>query len=102
MLQAKRVDSHKDLNILNGPAWRRPEGLGEVLQQDLVKIVDDSHVPLAEEEQAFSLIRDKVKRGQRLTNEESELLHRLVNKAKEWLEGIQQSAETEPEHTFAG
>lgn len=76
--------------------------LGKISPQDLIRIIDDSHVPLAEEEQAFSLIREKVKLGQRLTEEEEDFLHLVVNKAKEWQEGIQRSAETEPEHTFAG
>jgi hypothetical protein len=70
--------------------------------QELVRIVDDSHVPLAEEEQRLSSIRGKVKRGERLSKDEEEFLHMLVEKAKEWQKAVQSSADTELEYTLSG
>ncbi len=77
-------------------------GLGKTPAQELIRIIDDSNVPLAEEEHTLSSIREKVRRGERLTGKEDEFLHQLVNKAKEWQRAVQSSADTEPEHTLSG
>ncbi len=78
--------------------WR----LGRVSTRDLIRIIDDSRVPLAEEEQTLSSIKEKVRQGKPLTKEEGRFLRGLMNKAREWQKAVQSSADTEQEHTFAG
>ncbi len=70
--------------------------------QDLIRIIDDSQVPLAEEEHILSSIRVKVKQGEPLTKKEDDFLHTLIAKAKEWQRAVQSSADTELEHTLSG
>ncbi len=70
--------------------------------RDLVKMIDDSHVPLAEEEHMLSSIRVKVNHHERLTDKEVEFLHELASKAEEWQSAVQRSAETEREDTLSG
>ena len=65
-------------------------------------MIDDSHVPLAEEEHMLSSSRLKVNHHERLTKKEDDFLYELVNKAKEWQRAVQRSAETQPEDTLSG
>ncbi len=76
--------------------------LGKTSTLDLIRIIDDSHVPLAEEEQTLSSIKEKVRQGKPLTKEEDRFLRGLTNKAREWLKAVQSSADTDRDHTFAG
>ncbi len=82
--------------------WRGRPRLGKTSPQDLIRIIDDSQVPLAEEEHLLSSIRVKVKQGEPLTKKEDEFLHKLIDKAKEWQRAVQSSADTELEHTLSG
>ncbi len=76
--------------------------LGKASTQDLIRKIDDSHVPLAEEEQTLSSIKEKVRQGKTLTKEEDRFLRELMTKAREWQKAVQSSAATERDHTFAG
>ncbi len=77
-------------------------GSDRTAPRELIRIIDDSSVPLAEEENMLSPIRVKVKRGDRLTKKENEFLRKVADKAREWQRAVQSSAETEPEHTLSG
>ena len=68
----------------------------------LIKAIDDSKVPLAEEETRFSSIKAKVRKGLSLTNEERNFLERLASKAKEWEAAITSSKDTDPQDTMSG
>ncbi len=76
--------------------------MGKTLPRDLINVIEDSHVPLAEEERTLSSIIEKVRRGERLTGKEDDFLRKLADKAKEWQRAVQSSADTEPEHTMSG
>lgn len=68
----------------------------------LIRIIEDSKIPLGEEEQRLSVIRRKVEQGKTLTGEEEAFLHRLVDKANEWERGLKSSEDTEPGDTLSG
>jgi len=68
----------------------------------LIKAIDDSKVPIAEEETRFSMIKSKVRKGLPLTNEERDLLEKLASKAKQWEAAITSSRETDPKDTMSG
>ena len=68
----------------------------------LIKIIDESKIPLGEEETSFSSIKEKVKMGESLTKGEQALLRRLRDKANEWQRGLTSSADTERSDTMSG
>ena len=68
----------------------------------LIRIIDDSKIPLGTEEATLSSIREKVKRGEPLTKEEQAFLHELVDRANEWQKGLTSSADTERSDTMSG
>ncbi len=70
--------------------------------QMLIKLIDDSKVPLAEEESKFSSIKSKVRRGLPLSNEERGFLEKLVSKAEQWEAGVRSSKNTDPNDTLSG
>lgn len=75
---------------------------GKKTPQTLIKVIDDSTVPLAEEESKFSLIKSKVRKGVSLSKEEQVFLERLASKAREWEAGIKSSKDTDPDDTLSG
>ena len=70
--------------------------------QNLLEMIDDSGYPGGEEESALSPIREKIANGESLTRDEDSLLHKLVDRAREWHRAERSSAETEPENTMPG
>ncbi len=68
----------------------------------LLEIIEESGYPIAEEELTLSPIRDKIGKGERLTREEDDFLHKLADIAREWHRAERSSAETEPENTMSG
>ncbi len=70
--------------------------------QNLLEMIDESGYPVGEEESALAQIREKIGRGEGLTRQEDSLLHKIVDRAREWHRAEKSSAETEPENTMSG
>ena len=68
----------------------------------LIRIIEDSDIPLGEEESKLNKIKGKVEHDEPLSREEENFLTRLVERAKDWQKGLKSSSETEPEDTLPG
>ncbi len=68
----------------------------------LIKIIEDSKIPLGEEESKLHSIKEKVERDLPLSRQEEAFLARLVEKANEWQRGTKSSEDTEPADTMSG
>ncbi len=70
--------------------------------QKLLKIIEDSKIPLGEEETRLHSIKGKVERDARLSRDDEAFLARLVEKANEWQRGTKSSEDTETADTMSG
>ncbi len=70
--------------------------------RNLLKIIEDSKIPLGEEETRLHLIRGKLARDARLSKEDGAFLARLVERANEWQRGTKSSEDTETADTMSG
>ena len=70
--------------------------------QNLIDMIDESGYPLVEDEAALSEIREKIGRHEHLNREEDALLHKIVDRARDWHRAEKTSADTEPENTMSG
>ncbi len=70
--------------------------------QNLIDMIDESGYPLGEEESALSAIREKIEQNEHLNREEDSLLHKIVDRAREWHRAEKTSSDTEPENTMSG
>ena len=68
----------------------------------LIKIIEDSKIPLGEEEAKLQSIKGKVERDLPLSREDQTFLARLVERANEWQRGTKSSEDTEPADTMSG
>ena len=68
----------------------------------LIKIIEDSKIPLGEEEAKLHSIKGKVERDVPLSREDEAFLARLVERANEWQRGTKSSEDTEPADTMSG
>ena len=68
----------------------------------LIQMIEDSEVPLSEEEPAFQAVKQKHAKGESLTIEEQNLVYKLAMKAREWNTAVESSAMTEREETLPG
>jgi len=68
----------------------------------LIRIIEDSKVPLEEEESKDQKIKGKVEHDEQLSREDEVFLTRLVERANEWQKGLKSSSDTEPEDTLPG
>ncbi len=68
----------------------------------LLKIIEDSKIPLGEEETRLHSIKGKVERDAQLSREDEAFLARLVEKANEWQRGTKSSEDTETADTMSG
>ncbi len=68
----------------------------------LIKMIEDSKIPLGEEEAKLHSIKGKVERDVRLSREDEAFLARLVERANEWQRGTKSSEDTEPADTMSG
>jgi hypothetical protein len=68
----------------------------------LIKIIEDSKIPLGEEDAKLYSIKGKVERDLPLSREDEAFLARLVEKANEWQRGTKSSEDTKPEDTMSG
>ncbi len=67
----------------------------------LIRIIEDSKIPL-EEETKLQKIKRKVEHDEQLSREDEVFLTRLVERANEWQKGLKSSSDTEPEDTLPG
>jgi hypothetical protein len=77
-------------------------GAGENQARSLLHSIDESGLPIEEDEVTISELRSKIGKGELLTREEDRLLHRLGEKAREWRKAVKSSSETEPGDTLSG
>jgi hypothetical protein len=68
----------------------------------LIKTIEDSKVPLGEEESKLQKIKGKVEHDEQLSREDEVFLTRLAERAKEWQKGLKTSSDTEPDDTMSG
>ena len=68
----------------------------------LIRIIEDSKVPLCEEESKLQRIKRMVEHDEPLSREDETFLTRLVERANEWQKGLKSSSDTEPEDTMSG
>ena len=68
----------------------------------LIKIIEDSKIPLGEEETKLYSIKGKLERDLPLSREDRAFLARLVERANEWQRGTKSSEDTEPADTMSG
>ncbi len=68
----------------------------------LIKIIEDSKIPLGEEEAKLHSIKGKMQRDVPLSREDEAFLARLVERANEWQRGTKSSEDTEPADTMSG
>ena len=68
----------------------------------LIRIIEDSKVPLEEEESKLQKIKGKVEHYEQPSQEDEVFLTRLLERANEWEKGLKSSSDTEPEDTLPG
>ena len=68
----------------------------------LIKIIEDSKIPLGEEDAKLHSIKGKVERDLPLSREDEAFLARLVERANEWQRGTKSSEDTETADTMSG
>ena len=68
----------------------------------LLTIVEKSQVPFGESANLYASLKRKIEAYSILSPQEHDQLLKLVQKAKEWEEGVKSSASTEREETLPG
>ena len=68
----------------------------------LIRIIEDSKIPLGEEESKLQKIKGKVEHDEQLSRDDEIFLTRMVERAKEWQKGLKNSSDTEPDDTMSG
>ncbi len=68
----------------------------------LIRTIEDSKIPLGEEESKLQKIKGKVEHDEQLLREDEIFLTRLAERAKEWQKGLKTSSDTEPGDTLSG
>ncbi len=82
---------------------QKTKGISERIRpHELIRIIEDSDIPLGEEESRLNKIKGKVEHDEPLTRNDKDFLTRLVGSAKEWQKGLKSSSDTEPDDTMSG
>ena len=82
---------------------QKSRGMSEGIRPHmLIRIIEDSKIPLEEEESKLQKIKRKVEHDEQLSREDEFFLTRLVERANEWQKGLKSSSDTEPEDTLPG
>ena len=82
---------------------QKSKGVSERIRPHiLMRIIEDSKIPLEEEESKLQKIKGKVEHDEQLSREDEFFLTRLVQRASEWQKGLKSSSDTEPEDTLPG
>ena len=80
----------------------KKEVSGKIRPHVLIKRIEDSKIPLGEEDRKLHSIKRKVEQDEPLSKEDEAFLVRLVERANEWQKGLTSSADTEPGDTMSG
>ena len=75
---------------------------GKIRPHVLIKRIEDSKIPLGEEDHKLHSIKRKVEQDEPLSKEDEAFLIRLVERANEWQKGLTNSSDTDPEDTMSG
>ena len=75
---------------------------GKIRPHVLIKSIEDSKIPLGEEDRKLHSIKGKVEQDEPLSKEDEAFLVRLVERANEWQKGLTNSSDTDPEDTMSG
>ena len=82
---------------------QKSRGMSEGIRPHmLIRIIEDSKVPLEEEESKLQKIKGKVEHDEQPSQEDEVFLTRLLERANEWEKGLKSSSDTEPEDTLPG
>jgi hypothetical protein len=82
---------------------QKSKGISEKMRPHrLIRIIEDSEIPLGEEESKLQKIKGKVEHDEELSQEDEAFLTRLVERANEWQRGLKNSSDTKPEDTMSG
>jgi hypothetical protein len=68
----------------------------------LIKKIEDSKIPLGEEDHKLHSIKTKVEHDEPLSKADEAFLLRLVERAGQWQKGVTSSSDTDPEDTMSG
>lgn len=68
----------------------------------MLAVIEKTQVPFGESAGILAKLKLKIEANESLTVDEFAQLQRLVNIAREWEKGVENSARTEPEETLAG
>ena len=76
---------------------QKSRGMSEGIRPHmLIRIIEDSKIPLEEEESKLQKIKGKVEHDEQLSREDEVYLNRPVVRANEWQKGLKSSSDTEP------
>ena len=75
---------------------------GQARPHKLIRIIENSKVPLGEDESKLQRIKARVEHDEPLSEEDEAVLTRLVEKAHKWEKGLESSSDTDPEDTMSG
>lgn len=75
---------------------------GKIRPHVLIRKIEDSKIPLGEEDHKLHSIKGKVERDEPLSREDEAFLVRLVERANEWQKGLTTSSDTDPGDTMSG
>ena len=75
---------------------------GKIRPHVLIKRIEESKIPLGEEDHKLQSIKGKVEQDEPLSKEDEAFLIRLVERANEWQKGLTNSSDTDPEDTMSG
>ncbi|HVH15432.1 MAG TPA: hypothetical protein VNA15_06910 [Candidatus Angelobacter sp.] len=78
------------------------EMLEKTRPHKVIRVIENSKVPLGEDESKLQRIKAKVEHDEPLSQEDEAVLTRLVEKAQKWEKGLEGSADTDPEDTMSG
>ena len=75
---------------------------GKTGPHKLIRVIENSKVPLGEDESKLQKIKRMVEHDEPLSQDDEALLTRLVEKAHKWEKGLESSSDTDPEDTMSG
>jgi len=86
-----------------GEGMQKSRGIIERIRPHMIiRIIEDSKVPLEEEESKLQKVKGKVEHDEQLSQQDEDFLIRVVERANEWQKGVRSSSDTEPEDTLPG
>jgi hypothetical protein len=80
----------------------KKEASAKVRPHLMIKRIEDSKIPLGEEDQKLHSIKAKVEHDEPLSRADEAFLLRLVERAGQWQKGVTSSSDTDPEDTMSG